>query len=65
MASRADLTLEEWEALLRLNRGAPEAKLVPGTIVERLVALGLASGRAGQGRVSERGKELILRYKET
>lgn len=61
MAEGPDLTGEEWEALQRLNRGAPEAKLVPSIILERLVELGLALERAGQRRVTDRGKQLILR----
>jgi hypothetical protein len=63
-ASGADLTLEEWEALQRLNRGAPEARLVPATVAERLVRLGLVLERGGQRRVSDRGKQLILRHKD-
>ena len=59
----ADLTREEWEALLRINRGSPEAKLVPGTVMERLAELGLALERDGRRRVSDRGKQLILRCK--
>ena len=61
---RADLTAEEWEALQRLNRGAPESLLVPGTSMERLVELGLAQLRGGQRRVSDRGKALILRHRD-
>ncbi|HWT29595.1 MAG TPA: hypothetical protein VN240_01055 [Propylenella sp.] len=61
---RADLTAEEWEALQRLNRGPPEALMVPATIVSRLVELDLALVRAGQRRVSDRGKALILRYRD-
>jgi hypothetical protein len=56
-----DLTAEEWDALLRLNRGAPEARLVPSTILERLIELGLALERGGNRRVTDRGKQLILR----
>ena len=52
-AGRADLTAEEWEALL-----------VPATILRRLTELGLALERAGQRRVSDRGKALILRHKD-
>ena len=52
-AGRADLTAEEWEALL-----------VPTTILRRLTELGLALERAGQPRVSDRGKALILRHKD-
>ncbi len=63
-AGRADLTPEEWESLLRLNRGPPESLLLPGTIFTRLADLGLATERAGQRRVSERGKQLILRNKD-
>lgn len=63
-ASRADLTPEEWEALLRLNRGPPEARLLPGTIMLRLSELGLALERGGERRVSDRGKQLILRHKD-
>lgn len=61
---RADLTAEEWEALQRLNRGAPESKLVPGTIAQRLIEAGLAAKRAGQRRVTDRGKALILRHRD-
>ena len=61
MAGRADLTPEEWEALQRLNRGPPESRLLPGTIFVRLAELGLAIERGGQRRVSDRGKQLILR----
>ena len=64
MVSRADLTPEEWEALQRLNRGPPEALLLPGTIFMRLAELGLAWERLGQRRVSDRGKQLILRHKD-
>lgn len=64
MAEGPDLTGEEWEALYRLNRGAPEARLVPSTILERLVELGLALERAGIRRVTDRGKQLILRRRE-
>ncbi len=64
MTGRHDLTAEEWEALLRLNRGKPEALLVPGTILSRLAGLGLAIERAGQRRVSEAGKQLILKQKD-
>ena len=38
--------------------------LVPGTIMERLVELGLAQLRGGQRRVSDRGKALILRHRD-
>lgn len=62
MTPRLDLTDEEWQALHRLNRGAPEARLVPATIRMRLVALGLAVERAGVARVSDLGKRLILRH---
>ena len=61
---RGDLTSEEWEALHRVNRGAPEALLVPATIFGRLVDLDLALTRAGQRRVSDRGKALILRHRD-
>ena len=64
MVSRADLTPEEWEALQRLNRGPPEALLLPTTIFMRLAELGLAWERLGQRRVSDRGKQLILRHKD-
>ena len=64
MVSRADLTPEEWEALQRLNRGPPEALLLPATMMLRLTELGLALERAGQPRVSDRGKQLILRHKD-
>ena len=62
MVDRPDLTDEEWEMLQRLNRGAPESRLVPGTILARLVELRLAVMRGGAGRVSEAGKQLILRH---
>ena len=63
MADRSDLTDEEWEMLQRLDRGAPEALLVPGTILSRLVELRLAILRAGRGRVSEAGKQLLLKHR--
>lgn len=63
MAGRSALTPEEWEALHRLSRGAPEALLVPATIMGRLVELGLATDRAGQRRVSDHGRQLILSRK--
>lgn len=64
MVARADLTPEEWEALLRLNRGPPEALLLPGTIFARLKELGLVLERGAQRRVSDRGKQLILKHKD-
>lgn len=64
MVGRQDLTPEEWEALQRLARGKPESALVPGTFVSRLVEIGLAVERGGQRRVSEAGKQLILKYKD-
>ena len=64
MSTRPDLTAEEWEALERLNRGPPEALLLPATILERLRELGLAIERGGQRRISDRGKQLILRQKD-
>ena len=64
MSARSDLTLEEWDMLLRLNRGPPESQLLPGTIFRRLKELGLATERGGQRRVSEAGKRLILRQKD-
>ena len=64
MVERHDLTAEEWESLERLSRGKPEALLVPGTILSRLAELGLAIERAGQRRVSEAGKQLILKQKD-
>ena len=64
MGDAPDLTTEEWEALLRLNRGQPEAGLVPSLIFDRLAQLGLASYRAGRRRVSDRGKQLILRARQ-
>ena len=64
MSARPDLTAEEWEALQRLNRGPPEALLLPATIVERLRELDLAIERGGQRRISDRGKQLILRQKD-
>ncbi len=65
MASRADLTPEEWEALQRLNRGRPEALLLPRTLFMRLAELGLAWERTGQRRLTDRGKQLILKHKES
>lgn len=59
-AIRNDLTGEEWDALQRLNRGPPEANLVPETIYARLAEVGLALMRGGQRRISDRGKRLIL-----
>lgn len=56
---REELTAEEWDALLRINRGPPEAGLVPATICERFSELGLAQVRGGQRRISDRGKRLI------
>ena len=64
MVDRSDLTDEEWEMLLRLDRGPPESRLVPGTILERLLEIRLATRRAGQPRVSEAGKRLILRHRD-
>lgn len=63
MPDPVDLTAEEWEALQRLNRGAPESKLVPRVILERLIELGLASERGGQRRVTDHAKQLILRQR--
>jgi hypothetical protein len=59
-----DLTPEEWEALQRVHRGAPEATLVPASIFERLVEVGFAYERAGARKVSERGRALILRRRD-
>ncbi len=64
MANRPDLMPEEWEALQRLNRGPPEALLLPTTILARLAELGLAVECAGQRRISDRGKQLILKHKD-
>ena len=64
MVSRADLTPEEWESLQRLNRGPPEATLLPGTVFMRLAELGLAWERTGQRRLTDRGKQLILKHKD-
>lgn len=63
MVVRADLTDEEWESLQRLDRGPPESSFVPGTILARLIEIGLAGERGGRRRVSEAGKRLILRDK--
>jgi hypothetical protein len=64
MVHRSDLTDEEWEMLQRLNRGAPESDFIPGTILERFAELGLALSRGGRARISERGKQLILRSRD-
>lgn len=63
MLTRGDLTDEEWDSLQRLDRGPPESGLVPGTILARLVEIGLALERGGRRRVSEAGKRLLLREK--
>ena len=63
-AGRSDLTDEEWEMLGRINRGPPESRLVPATILERLVELRLASVRGRQPRITDLGKQLILREKD-
>ena len=62
--SRADLTVEEWDCLQRIHRGAPEATLVPGTIMERLAELGLAFETGGRRRLSEAGRRLILKSRD-
>ncbi len=62
--SRFDLTDEEWDALHRIHRGPPEANLVPSTVAERLVEIGLAAERNGRRRVTESGRKLILRRRD-
>jgi hypothetical protein len=63
-APRVDLTEEEWDALHRIHRGPPEADLVPTTVAQRLVEIGLALERNGRRRVSEGGRKLILRCRD-
>ncbi len=61
---RFDLTEKEWDALQRIDRGPPEAELVPSTVVGRLVEIGLALERNGRRRISENGRKLILRRRD-
>ncbi len=61
---RFDLTEEEWDALQRIHRGPPESQLVPSTVAQRLVEIGLALERNGRRRVSESGRKLILRRRD-
>ncbi|WAJ27461.1 hypothetical protein [Antarcticirhabdus aurantiaca] len=64
VAGRNDLTDEEWEALHRLDRGQPEAGLVPQTMRDLLVGYGLAAKRRGGAvGVSEAGKRLIHKHR--
>ncbi|SEQ34591.1 hypothetical protein SAMN05216548_10445 [Faunimonas pinastri] len=64
MQDRLDLTDEEWEALLRVSRGAPESRLVPRTILERLIEMGLAVEARGAPSVSPRARRIITRSRE-
>ena len=56
-AQRSDLSDEGWEALHRLNRGQPEAGLVPPLMEDLLVEFGLAIRV-----ISPAGKRMILRH---
>lgn len=61
---RSDLSEEEWEALQRVNRGAPEADLVPPLMRSLLVELGLAVERPSRIVISDRGKKLIRLHRD-
>jgi hypothetical protein len=63
MIGRAEMSDEEWEALHRINRGAPESRLVPPLMVAFLIEHGLAQERRGALMVSDAGKRLLLRHK--
>ncbi|GGE43335.1 hypothetical protein GCM10007276_20740 [Agaricicola taiwanensis] len=64
MAVRADFSDEEWEALLRVSRGLPEAGLVPSVLVDILADAGVVSRRGRKPVLSEKGKRLILKEKQ-
>lgn len=61
--SRDDLSAEEWEALLRVSRGDPEARLVPSVLVGILQDAGLVTLTRGKPSLSQAGKRLILKQK--
>jgi hypothetical protein len=61
--TRADLSDEEWDALLRVSRGAPEVGLVPSVLLGILFDAGLAVRRGRSAALSEAGKKLILKHK--
>ncbi|KZE28384.1 hypothetical protein IMF23_07785 [Chelatococcus daeguensis] len=61
---RSDLSEEEWEALQRLNRGAPEADLIPPLMRHLLLELGLALERPSRIVISDRGKKLIRLHRD-
>jgi hypothetical protein len=60
---RSDLSDEEWEALHRLNRGQPEAGLVPPLMQDLLIEFGLATRRRGEVAISPAGKRMVLKHK--
>ncbi|MFO7309686.1 MAG: hypothetical protein DIU59_013890 [Pseudomonadota bacterium] len=61
---RSDLSEEEWEALQRLNRGAPEADLIPPLMRDLLLNLGLAVARPQRIVISDLGKKLIRLHRD-
>lgn len=61
---RSDLSDEEWEALQRLNRGAPEADLIPPLMRHLLLELGLAVERPARIVISDRGKKLVRLHRD-
>lgn len=63
-ADRGDLTDEEWDAIERIHRGAPEAGLVPATLVGRLIEQGYVVERTAGRRLTDRGRALILRERD-
>lgn len=63
MIGRAEMSDEEWEALHRVNRGAPESGLVPPLMAAFLIEHGLVQNRRGTLAVSDAGKRLLLRHK--
>ncbi len=63
-AVRADFSDEEWEALLRVSRGMPEAGLVPGVLIAILHEAGVVRTRGRHPTLSEAGKRLILKEKQ-
>ncbi|GGG27330.1 hypothetical protein [Chelatococcus composti] len=61
---RSDLSEEEWEALQRLNRGAPEADFIPPLMRDLLLNLGLAVARPQRIVISDLGKKLIRLHRD-
>ena len=56
-----DLTPDQWETLKAIRVPVPNGRGLNGSIVENLVALGLAEMTGGRPVISRKGRSVLLR----